>query len=237
MKERILDPLDMDHTGVTLTPWMQEHLAQGSHTPAACRDAQLGYPGAGRRGRTAIDDERHAEVRARESRFSGGASAAADAADAHRSPLGGKDMSIGMNWLIRSMNGREVVWHNGGTGGYRTWLGFDKARKVRRDRADELGHRRTTIWASSWLRGPRSNQESPTSRLFWRTVRTNGRRSIRSICQIGSAAASSASGSPCPSAIPPRARFSSALASAFFPRLHHSRARLIAARRNNCRAP
>lgn len=37
----------------------------------------------------------------------------------------GKDMSIGMNWLIRSMNGREVVWHNGGTGGYRTWLGFD----------------------------------------------------------------------------------------------------------------
>jgi CubicO group peptidase (beta-lactamase class C family) len=23
-----------------------------------------------------------------------------------------------------------IVWHNGGTGGYRTWLGFDKSRKV-----------------------------------------------------------------------------------------------------------
>jgi len=35
-----------------------------------------------------------------------------------------------MNWLIRGMNGREVVWHNGGTGGYRTWIGFDKTRKI-----------------------------------------------------------------------------------------------------------
>jgi CubicO group peptidase (beta-lactamase class C family) len=32
---------------------------------------------------------------------------------------------IGMNWIIRRSNGQEVVWHNGGTGGYRTWLGFD----------------------------------------------------------------------------------------------------------------
>jgi CubicO group peptidase (beta-lactamase class C family) len=39
-------------------------------------------------------------------------------------------MSIGMNWLTRSMNGREVVWHNGGTGGYRTFIGFDKTRKI-----------------------------------------------------------------------------------------------------------
>ena len=39
-------------------------------------------------------------------------------------------MSVGMNWLIRKMDGKEIVWHNGGTGGYRTWLGFDKSRKV-----------------------------------------------------------------------------------------------------------
>ena len=35
-----------------------------------------------------------------------------------------------MNWLIRRVNDRDVIWHNGGTGGYRTWFGFDKARKV-----------------------------------------------------------------------------------------------------------
>ena len=28
------------------------------------------------------------------------------------------------------MNGREVVWHNGGTGGYRTWIGFDTDAKI-----------------------------------------------------------------------------------------------------------
>ena len=42
----------------------------------------------------------------------------------------GKDMSIGMNWLTRSMNGHDVVWHNGGTGGYRTFIGFDKTRNI-----------------------------------------------------------------------------------------------------------
>ena len=47
-----------------------------------------------------------------------------------RRSAGRDDMSIGMNWVIRRMNGTEVVWHNGGTGGYRTWLGFDKTRKV-----------------------------------------------------------------------------------------------------------
>ena len=35
-----------------------------------------------------------------------------------------------MNWVITRKNGKEVIWHNGGTGGYRTWLGFDKARRI-----------------------------------------------------------------------------------------------------------
>jgi len=47
-----------------------------------------------------------------------------------RRPADKADMSIGMNWLVRQVNGRDIVWHNGGTGGYRTWLGFDKPRKV-----------------------------------------------------------------------------------------------------------
>ena len=47
-----------------------------------------------------------------------------------RLPAGRADLSIGMGWHIRHANGRDVVWHNGGTGGYRTWMGFDKSRKV-----------------------------------------------------------------------------------------------------------
>lgn len=33
---------------------------------------------------------------------------------------------IGAAWLTSRMKGRSVTWHNGGTGGFRTWLGFDR---------------------------------------------------------------------------------------------------------------
>jgi CubicO group peptidase (beta-lactamase class C family) len=35
-----------------------------------------------------------------------------------------------MGWHILSSPGGSIVWHNGGTGGYRTFLGFDKAKQV-----------------------------------------------------------------------------------------------------------
>jgi len=47
-----------------------------------------------------------------------------------RLSAGRAEMSIGMGWHIRHASGRVVVWHNGGAGGYRTWIGFDKSRKV-----------------------------------------------------------------------------------------------------------
>ncbi|MGC7095062.1 serine hydrolase domain-containing protein [Amycolatopsis lurida] len=33
---------------------------------------------------------------------------------------------IGAAWLTIRVKGRSVTWHNGGTGGFRTWLGFDR---------------------------------------------------------------------------------------------------------------
>ena len=47
----------------------------------------------------------------------------------HRAPAAPQDdpeMQIGLNWHILRVGDRDIVWHNGGTGGYRTWLGFDK---------------------------------------------------------------------------------------------------------------
>ncbi|HEX9084663.1 MAG TPA: DUF3471 domain-containing protein, partial [Gemmatimonadaceae bacterium] len=38
-------------------------------------------------------------------------------------------MRIGLNWHILTALGRPIVWHNGGTGGYRTFIGFDEANK------------------------------------------------------------------------------------------------------------
>lgn len=38
-------------------------------------------------------------------------------------------LKIGMAWHIWEMYGKEILWHNGGTGGYRTFIGFDKENK------------------------------------------------------------------------------------------------------------
>jgi serine-type D-Ala-D-Ala carboxypeptidase/endopeptidase len=129
VKERILDPLRMDHTGITLTPWMREHLAKG-HSAGGMVMPNWDLPtfaGAGALRSTMNDMLKFARANL-------------DTSDARlprvmrqthvvRRPVA-KDISIGMNWITRSVNGRDVVWHNGGTGGYRTWIGFDKTSKI-----------------------------------------------------------------------------------------------------------
>lgn len=43
-----------------------------------------------------------------------------------RRPTGASNMTIALGWHIAtSSNGGEIVWHNGGTGGYRSFIGFD----------------------------------------------------------------------------------------------------------------
>jgi CubicO group peptidase (beta-lactamase class C family) len=45
-----------------------------------------------------------------------------------RRPAGG-DMEIAYGWHVQTKEGRSIIWHNGGTGGYRTYMGYDpKAR-------------------------------------------------------------------------------------------------------------
>jgi D-alanyl-D-alanine-carboxypeptidase/D-alanyl-D-alanine-endopeptidase len=38
-------------------------------------------------------------------------------------------METGLGWVIAKRYGAEIVWHNGGTGGYHAFLGFEKKRK------------------------------------------------------------------------------------------------------------
>ncbi|MBB4965607.1 CubicO group peptidase (beta-lactamase class C family) [Saccharothrix violaceirubra] len=39
----------------------------------------------------------------------------------------GRVVRIGAAWITLERDGRTVTWHNGGTGGFRTWLGLDRA--------------------------------------------------------------------------------------------------------------
>lgn len=129
VKERILTPLQMDHSGVTLTPWMREHLAKG-HGAGGMLVPNWDLPtlaGAGALRSTMNDMLKFARANLgfTDSRLS----RVMQQTHVVRREVA-PDMSIGMNWLTRRLNGRDVVWHNGGTGGYRTWLGFDKTRKI-----------------------------------------------------------------------------------------------------------
>jgi CubicO group peptidase (beta-lactamase class C family) len=38
------------------------------------------------------------------------------------------NLSLGLAWHILTTPGSAITWHNGGTGGYRTFIGFDPAR-------------------------------------------------------------------------------------------------------------
>jgi CubicO group peptidase (beta-lactamase class C family) len=47
-----------------------------------------------------------------------------------RKSAGTPSMDIALGWHVFKRDGDEIVWHNGGTGGYRTFVGFDPKRKV-----------------------------------------------------------------------------------------------------------
>ena len=124
VKERILDPLDMDHTAITLTPWMQQHLARGHNTanePVSNWD--VGVLGAAGALRSTMNDMlkfAHANLQTK-----GRLQQVMQKTHVERAPAL-KGGGIGMNWIIRGLDGQEVIWHNGGTGGYRTWMGVDQ---------------------------------------------------------------------------------------------------------------
>ena len=37
---------------------------------------------------------------------------------------------MALGWHVLTMHGKDLIWHNGGTGGYRTFIGFDLLARV-----------------------------------------------------------------------------------------------------------
>lgn len=124
VRERILKPLGMRMTGIALDGEMRQWMAAGHDQrgnvvplwdlPAlagagalrsnmldmlAFLDANLGPPSSGLERAMRLSHE------ARES--------------------AGPEMSIGLGWHILNVGEQKIVWHNGGTAGFRTFIGFD----------------------------------------------------------------------------------------------------------------
>jgi len=130
VRERILGPLGMTHTAITMTPWMTAHLARGhNNLGQVVPNWDVGtLAGAGALRSTMTD--MLAFARANLTPGAGRLQRLMATTHAARQSAGRPDMSIGLNWHIRTTDGQDVVWHNGGTGGYRTWIGFDPRRRI-----------------------------------------------------------------------------------------------------------
>ena len=128
--ERVLRPLGMQHTSIALDAWMQTHLVRGhdnSGQPAANWDIRT-VEGAGALRSTMEDMLIFAAANLKDGPDPLHKGMAA--AQVVRAPTGRPDLSIALGWHVRNVTGHSIVWHNGGTGGYRTWMGFDKNRKI-----------------------------------------------------------------------------------------------------------
>ena len=47
-----------------------------------------------------------------------------------RRSAGSPNMDIGLGWHILKGEGKEMIWHNGGTGGYRSFIGYDPKTRI-----------------------------------------------------------------------------------------------------------
>jgi serine-type D-Ala-D-Ala carboxypeptidase/endopeptidase len=130
VSERVLKPLNMTMTGVTLSPPMSQALAKG-HDEAGVVTANWDLPamaGAGALRSNMTDMLKFLDANVGPPKNA--LERAMREAQKVRAPAG-PGMQIGLNWIhSKSAGGVEYVWHNGGTGGYRTFIGFDPKRNV-----------------------------------------------------------------------------------------------------------
>jgi serine-type D-Ala-D-Ala carboxypeptidase/endopeptidase len=130
VRSRICDPLGMNSTRITLTPEMKARLAAGHN--AALQSVENWdsptLPGAGALRSTAND---LLTFLAANLGYTKSPLAPAMAAMLKvRRPTGQPGLEIALGWHILTTNGKEIVWHNGGTGGYRSFLGFDPKARI-----------------------------------------------------------------------------------------------------------
>lgn len=128
---RVLGPLGMRETAITLSPALAARLVPG-HGESGEVVPPWDIPtlaGAGALRSTAKDMLTFLAANLDSS--GGELSRALRETHASRRPTTIPDMTIGLAWHILSRpGGTAIVWHNGGTGGYRSFAGFDAARKV-----------------------------------------------------------------------------------------------------------
>lgn len=127
---RICEPLGMNDTRITLSPELKGRMATGYDDEGkAVKNWDLAVlAGAGALRSTANDLLKFlaANLGLLET---GLAQAMQNTQAARRSmELAGNEIALG--WIVRKKFETEIIWHNGGTGGYRSFIGFRKDKRL-----------------------------------------------------------------------------------------------------------
>jgi CubicO group peptidase (beta-lactamase class C family) len=129
VQRRILRPLGLKSTMVQLTPEARARLASGSAGGSPVRNWDLdALAGAGAL-RSSAEDMTSFLSAAMELR-STPLDSVFRLTTAPQFDAGSPAMRIGLGWHILQRSGLQIVWHNGGTGGYRSFAGFDPQRQI-----------------------------------------------------------------------------------------------------------
>lgn len=125
VEERVIRPLGLNDTRITLTASMQARLAAGhaDGQPAASWNLSVFDP-AGALRSTASDMLRFL---AAAMDTAGPLAPVFRATEQARRVITAGRLEIGLGWHILHIDGRDIVWHNGGTGGYHAFAGFEPA--------------------------------------------------------------------------------------------------------------
>jgi D-alanyl-D-alanine-carboxypeptidase/D-alanyl-D-alanine-endopeptidase len=127
--QRVCRPLGMTNTMITLTPELKARLATGHNEmnkPVENWDLPT-FAGAGALRSTANDLLKFAAVNA--GLVKSDLSAAMELEQTPRHDAGSPILKIGLGWHVSTKYDVELVWHNGGTGGYHSFVGFNKKSK------------------------------------------------------------------------------------------------------------
>jgi len=130
VRTRICQPLRMSNTGITLTPEMKAHLATG-HNQALRPVANWDLPtlaGAGALRSTVNDMLKF--VGANIGLIATPLASAMAKTHQTQHDTGIEGLDVGLGWHILKRFDTELIWHNGGTGGYHSFVGFNKAKRT-----------------------------------------------------------------------------------------------------------
>ena len=126
--ERVLQPLGMSRTAIALEGDLRDWMAQGHNTQGDVVPLwdipTLAGAGALRSDVGDMMTFLAANIGPPRTRLE------RSMRDAHEMKKDMGAMSVGLNWLHQNFGDDRILWHNGGTAGFRTFIGFDPEERV-----------------------------------------------------------------------------------------------------------